>query len=390
MEEKKLKVLEVLDCYYPKFDGPCLVITSYAKSFLKMGIDAKVCVPKFPKYKDNQPFEVFRTASVPAPEGYRCATPNMDSKLRKFLKENQFDIIHIHSPFTMCSYFANYGKKHNIPTIFTFHTKYKEDFERTLKSKSLQNFMMSYILKNMNKVDHVWTVSDGAKECLREYGYKKHVNVIRNGTDLVYPENSEELIKKVNEKYGLDPSETIFLSVGRIVENKKLQLALESLKIVAEKGYHFKYLIVGGGNYEDELKTLVKSLGLEKYVIFTGKIMDRTLLSAHYLRADLFIFTSTFDTASLAPIEAAAMKLPTLMNKGCSTAEIITDNENGYLAEETPTAWSDKIIEILNNKPKLKKMKEKTFKEVYRSWDSVAEEVYQNYMEIINNYRRKK
>lgn len=313
--------------------------------------------------------------------------PKIDGKLKKFLKENKFDIIHIHSPFTMCKFFAKYGKKHNIPTIFSFHTKFKEDFERMLKLKSLQKFMMHYILKNINNVDYVWSVSDGAADCLRDYGYKKDIKVIRNGTDLVYPENSQSLKDEVNKKYSLGKDELVFLSVGRIVENKKLQLALNALKIVAEKGFDFKYLIVGAGSYEKELQALTKKLGLEDKVIFTGKIMDRTLLSAHYLRANLFIFPSTFDTASLAPIEAAAMKLPTLMNRDCSTAEIINENVNGYLTEESVEGWADKIIDIIQNKDKLEEMKEVTYKEVYRTWDSVAEEVLENYNEILKSRR---
>ncbi|MBO4251410.1 MAG: glycosyltransferase [Clostridia bacterium] len=384
-----MKILEVLDCYYPKFDGPCLVITSYSNSMLKMkDTIVKVAVPKFPKYKDNQKFTVFRTKSIPSAEGYRCALPGLDSKLKRFLKENEFDIIHIHSPFTMCAYFTKYGKKHNIPTIFTFHTKYRDDFERDLKLKCLQNFMMKYILKNMNRADHVWTVSDGAKECLREYGYKKPIKVIRNGTDLVYPDNAEKLIDKINEKYGFDKDETVFLSVGRIVENKNLQLALSALKMVAEDGFRFKYMIVGSGNYENELKESVEKYGLRDQVIFTGKILDREELSAHYLRSDLFIFPSTFDTASLAPIEAAAMKLPTLMNEGCATAEIIENNINGYLAEETTVAWANRIEEIIKNKDKLKKMKDAAYKGVYRTWDSVAEEVVENYKEIVKNHKK--
>lgn len=385
--KENLKVLEVLDAYYPKFDGPCLVVTSYANSFLKQGVDVKVAVPRFPKYEDKQNFQVFRTKSIPSSEGYRCALPKIDGKLKKFLKENKFDIIHIHSPFTMCKFFAKYGKKHNIPTIFSFHTKFKEDFERMLKLKSLQKFMMHYIMKNINNVDYVWSVSDGAADCLRDYGYKKDIKVIRNGTDLVYPENSQSLIDEVNEKYSLCKDELVFLSVGRIVENKKLQLALNALKIVAEKGFDFKYLIVGAGSYEKELQSLTKKLGLEDKVIFTGKIMDRTLLSAHYLRANLFIFPSTFDTASLAPIEAAAMKLPTLMNRDCSTAEIINENVNGYLTEESVEGWADKIIDIIQNKDKLEEMKEVTYKEVYRTWDSVAEEVLENYNEILKSRR---
>ena len=389
MEE--INVLEILDCYYPKFDGPTLVITSYCKSFIKQGngINPTVIVPKFPKYVDNQPFEIFRTTSSKGPEGYYAGLPSMDAKLAKYLKNKKIDLIHFHSPFTMGKYFVKYGKKHNIPTIFSFHTKFKEDFQRMLKTKSLVNFMMNYIMKTINKADYVWTVSNGAAEVLREYGCTKNIEVIRNGTDLTLPENQEEKIKLVNQTYNLENEENVFLSVGRIVENKKLDLALDAMKIVKDKGHNFKYLIVGDGPYLKDLKEKVKKLNLENEVIFTGKIMDRDFLSAHYLRSDLFIFPSTFDTASLAPIEAAALKLPSIMTRGCSTAEIITENVNGFLADETPESWAEKICEIINDKEKLKTVKEATYAQVYKSWDQVAEEVSKRYREIIEDYKLK-
>ena len=387
---EKINVLEVLDCYYPKFDGPTLVITSYSKSFLKQGkIDVEAIVPRFPNYEDNQPFKVVRVKSMKSADGYYAGLPGFDGKLKKYLKGKKIDLIHFHSPFTMGKFFAKFGKKNKIPTVFTFHTKYKEDFERVLKSKLLQNFMMKYIMNTINKADYVLTVSNGAADTLREYGYKKNIEVIRNGTDLCYPTNDKELIDKVNELYDLKKQKNVLLSVGRVVESKKLDLALQALKIVKEKGYDFKYLIVGDGAYLEKLKCNVKDLGLEQDVIFTGKIMDRELLSAHYLRSDLFIFPSTFDTASLSPIEAAAMKLPTLMTKGCSTAEIITEDQNGYLAEESVEAWADKIASILDDAKGLKAMKETCYSQVFRTWDSVAEEVTEKYLEIIKDYKEK-
>lgn len=382
-KENKMRVLEVLDTYYPKFDGPTMVITNYCKSLNKInGIQAEACVPKFPKYKDNQPFNVFRVKSLKGPEGYYYGVPGFDGKLKKYLKENKFEIIHLHSPFTMCSFFVKYGKKHNIPTVFTFHTKFHEDFDRMLKLKTTRKLAMKYIMHNINRADYVLTVSDGAAECLKDYGYKKNIDVIRNGTDLLPPENSDSLKATVKEKYGLT-NEIIFLSVGRIVENKRIGFALEVMAKLKAKGINFKYLIVGTGNYENELKKMVEQLGLQSNVIFTGKIMDRQLLAGHYLCADLFIFPSTFDTASLAPIEAAAMKLPTIMTLGCPTAEIITDGQNGLLAKELDVEdWAQKIYNCLKAKT-LPALKEKAYAEVYKSWDTVAIEVAQYYQNII-------
>lgn len=388
---KKLSIIQSLDAFYPHFDGPVQVVTNYCRSMTKNpNHTVKVVVPRYPNYKDTLPFDIYRTKSIGKKTGYRMATPGRDRKLKKFFKENKVDIIHYHSPFTVGRFFNKIGKKHHIPTVFTFHTKFKSDFERMLKLKSLQNFMMRYIMKTINNCDYVLTVSNGAADTLREYGYKGKIEVVRNGTDLTCPENAEELVEKVNETYGIKDEKNVFLSVGRIVSNKRLDVPLQALKIVKEKGYDFKFLIVGAGDYENELKKLVQKLSLSDNVIFTGKVMDRPFLSAHYLRSDLFLFPSTFDTASLAPIEAAAMKLPTLMTEGCATAEIINANVNGLLAkEEDFEDWAEKIIYAIENKEKMAKMKEAAFKEVYRSWDNVCEEIVAKYQEYIDDYKAK-
>lgn len=385
---KKIKILEVLDCYYPKFDGPTQVVTNYAKNLIKMDdVEVEVLVPRYKGYKDNQQFNVIRAKSMKGPEGYMTGLPALDCKMKKYLKQGNFDIIHFHSPFTMGRFAAKFGKKNKIPTVFTFHTKYKEDIYRTVKSKFARNFAMKYIMKSINMADKVLTVSNDSINYLRDYGYKKQVDVIRNGTDLLFPENSSDLINKVNEMYNLQKEKNVFLSVGRIVENKRLDFSLEVLKIVKDKGYKFKFLIVGAGPYEETLKKHCSELGLDDMVIFTGKIMDRQLLSGHYLRSDLFMFPSTFDTASLAPIEAAAMKLPTIMTLGCSTSEIIENERNGLLVESNSEQWADKIIEFISNKNKMKELKENCFKEVYRSWESVSKEILETYKQIIKEYK---
>lgn len=379
-----MKILQTLDCYYPKFDGPTNVITNYGKSLKKVkNAEVDVYVPRFPKYKDDQPFKVVRVKSVRSADGYYQGMPGIDGKLKKTLKENKYDVIHIHSPFTMGRFFARYGKKHGIPTVFTFHTKFKEDFVRILHAKPLVGFMMRYIMTTINACDHVLTVSDGAAEVLRSYGYKKEITVIRNGTDLVYPANAAELAAQVEEKQALAGQENVFLSVGRIVENKRLDLVLDALKIVKERGVDFRFLVVGDGSYKEKLENKAKDLALADRVIFTGKVMDRALLSGYYLRSDLFMFPSTFDTASLAPIEAAALKLPSLMTRGCSTAEIVTENRNGFLAGDTAESWADEICRIVTDENLLTQAKENCYREVYRTWDDVCGEVYDFYEKAI-------
>ncbi len=383
---KKIRVLQVLDTYYPSWDGPTILVNNYGKCFVKRGdTDVEIVVPKYRKYVDKDPFIVHRIPSFPVAESYRTVIPFLQNKTKKIMKnKSDFDIVHCHSPFLLPQHMMKLAKKRGVPTVITFHTRFHEDFERVLP-KCLIKPAMKLIMRAFNMADYVVCVSNGTVDTLREYGYKGRTTVIRNGTDLTFPEKHAELRDRIIKKEDLFEEENVFLSVGRIVENKKLDLPLNALKILKERGVKFKYLIVGAGTHQSKLEKLVKQLQLEDCVKFTGKIMDREELAGYYLASDLFLFPSTFDTASLAPIEAAALKLPSLMTKGCSTAEILTDDVDGYLAEENAIAWADKIQKIIADKNRLAETKEMAYKQVYRSWDSVVDEVRNFYLWAIED-----
>jgi glycosyltransferase involved in cell wall biosynthesis len=283
------------------------------------------------------------------------------------------------------------AKKQGVPVVATIHTQYHKDFLRVLKgNKFLTKFMVRYIMKVYNRADSVWTVNTASCQVLRDYGYKGKIEVVRNGTDLEYPLNANELIDRVNEKHNLYGQKNVFIFVGRVAMYKNLALMANALKLLKDDGEDFRMIIVGNGFDMDKFKKMVQDLGLTDNFIFTGSISDRELLQGYYLRSDLFLFPSTFDTSSLVPIEAAAHKLPTLLIKGSYTAENIIDGDNGFLSEETPTAYAKRIKEIISVDGQLKRVGENASKTVYRSWEMVSKEVLDKYNDIIKEYKVKK
>ncbi len=392
---KGLKVAELMDSYYPNIDGPTNVVTYYAKNIdKKEGYSAKVLVPKAQKklnYVDCQPFEVIRCNSMQVMDyGYSAGFPNSDKEFKKRVSELEFDILHAHSPFIMGKYALKLGKKRNIPVCVTMHTKFKEDFDRLFHGfKPLTWFMMKYIMSTFDKADSVWTVNNASCQLLRDYGYKGDIVVVKNGTDLKYPANADELIAKVNEAHNLEGQKNVLIFVGRIAMYKNLGLLVDALKILKETTPDFKMLFVGDGFDIEKLKKKVTELGLDDNVIFVGRVSDRELIQGYYLRSDLFLFPSTYDTASLVPIEAAAHKLPVILIKDSWTAEGIVDGENGYLSEENPESFAKRIGEILADPEKMKAVGEEAHKSVYRTWEMVSEDVLKEYDRIIAEYNEK-
>lgn len=392
MEQKKIKILEAIDSYLPVIDGPVNVVNNYATLLSEKEICA-VAAPapaKKDHYIEKTTFPVFRCRSGSAPEGYRSPWPRFDRKFTKAIRKEKFDIIHLHSPFSLPKHLIRIAKKDHIPVVVTLHTQYKEDFRRVFKHfKPMVPIAMSYIMKTFKHADSVWTVNDASCNVLRDYGYKGKIEVVRNGTNFKYPSNAKELIDRVNEIHHLQGQKNIFLFVGRISFYKNLTLMAKALMILKDEGEDFKMLIIGGGFDLEDYKKQVHEMGLDDRYIFVGKISDRELLQAYYLRSDLFLFPSTFDTSSLSPIEAAAHKLPSLLIEGSYTAENIVNDDNGFLAKETPEDYARKIKEIIHNEKLRQDVGNRAYEKLYRSWEMVVEEVDGKYHQVIEEYRKK-
>lgn len=388
--DKKIKILEMIDTYYPTVDGAINVAKYYCEELNKIA-DCLLAAPKASKkvkYEDKESFEVIRCKATPAPEHYRSAFPEQDRRFVRRIKREKVDIIHTHSPFNMGRFALKMGIKKKVPVVATLHTQYHQDFERVLKSKILVDFMIKYVMKVFNNADSVWTVSNKSCEILRQYGYTGKIEVIRNGTDLKYPDNPDQLIKRVNDLHGLEGQKNVLLFVGRMAWYKNLKIIVDALEIIKNAGKDFKMIFVGGGFDFDEVKQYATDKGLKDNCIFTGAVKDKALLQGYYLRADLMIFPSTFDMAPVTAVEAAAHNLCAIMTKDSCSAECIEDGVNGFLAEENAQSFAENIIKIISTEGLTEKIGKQAGKTLYRSWEMVAKEVNEKYKEIIENYKR--
>ena len=378
-------ILLAVDAWYPQMGGPNVVLANYYK-YLSENNEVTAAVPSYGRETDERvdretgvPVMHVRSVYIPI-GGFRNCVPGLDGALRQRAK--QADIFHAHSPFALGNYFANAAKKYDKPSIITFHTKFKDEFMRYTHSKVCTAIMMHRIMSVINKTDYVWTVSNGAAQTLREYGYKGDITIIRNGTDMTVPENARELVDRVNEKYGLADEENVLLFVGRVVQTKNLKLVFAALKKL-NGSVPFKMVVVGDGEGMKEYRQMVLEYGLGDRVLFVGEVTDRQFLKAFYLRADLFVFPSVFDTASLCPIEAAAFGLPTLLVKDSPTSEIIRDGFSGYAVPADADEWAERLKYILSDKSALAAVRENCRRYVYRSWKDVVAEAEAEYDKIL-------
>lgn len=379
---KKLKIGLFLDNYFPTEDGVVMVVEHLAKEYQKYA-DVVVVVPKT-GYEEDRGYPIIRVKSMKVPlTAYRLGSPFFEKNdFVQELKKENFDIIHIHSPFAIGKLGLKIGKSLHIPVICTMHTRFDFEFRKYLKSEWMVQKLVKYVARIYGQCDKCIAVNHAMEKVLKDYGYTKDAIVIHNGTEMTLLDHPS-LIEKVKKQYQLDRQYT-FLFVGRINEVKNIFFLLEVLKRLKQKNISYKMLYVGEGPDEKKLKQKIKEYHLEESVILTGKITDREYLKAIYYVSDLLLFPSLFDASSLVQIEAASQKTPTVFIEGSVTSNTITNNVNGFTALDDVEKYTDRVIEILKDKKLYEKVKERAYHDLATPWSEIAKETYNLYLNEIH------
>ena len=387
-----MKIALFTDNFLPGVGGTEKVIFEMGKALKELGHEVVVACPKYKKYDDSGiPFPVLRTKSIKLTNNNEYyGFPFLSCSFKKKLKEFAPDIIHCHSIPSMISYATHYGKKYHIPVFTTIHTNYKMTFKNSIKLNFIVNMLIKGIVNKINKCDKVFTVSNDMAKILKSYGYKKEVIIIKNGTNFTKQNNLDELKQLAKEKYKLSNKDFIFLFVGSIAKFKNIQMILESLREVKKININFKLLLVGNGIDFEYFTKLSEEFGLDKQVLFTGEIKDKSLLSSIYANAHLYLFPSICDTYSLTVDEAAAHSVPSLTLENTGSSERITNNVSGFVVKNDLQEYANKIIELMDNKDLLKKVGENASNMILKSWKKIAQEYCNFYNQEIENFKKNK
>ncbi len=382
--EQKLKIALFIDVFFPMVDGVVMVVDNYARRLSEFA-DVTVFAPRArdKKYEDNLPYKVVRCKSLKMFFlDYDLALPGMDRKFKKEIKQGNFDIIHIHSPFSVGKAGAKFAKKHNIPLVSTMHSQFKKDFKKHVKLNFIANILLKKIMKVYNMCDECWAVNSEIAKIFVDYGAKDMPKVQNNGTDMELLKDKTGLSELI-EKHDIKKDEKVFLFVGRIDTLKNIYFLFEALKLLKQKNFPFKMLFIGTGIDESDFASKIKKESMENECLMLGKISDRQSLANYYSLADLFLFPSMYDASSLVQIEAASQKTPTLFLKGSATSATVSENVDGYLSENSPAKYAQKIIEIFNNEELYKKVSEGAYNDLYVSWDTAVKRAYIDYLRLI-------
>lgn len=303
-------------------------------------------------------------------------------KTAKLAMKINADIIHCNTYFPVYAG-AIVSKVKGIPLVSTFHDIY--GFRGWIESQrsllwGLLGHLATLIAVRLPQT-HFISVSPQCKAKLLSLGIPhEKITVIPNGVDLKLFDSIKS--QKINNQ---------ILYVGRLVNFKHVDWLIMAFSRVKRRIPDAKLKIVGDGPERKKLEKLVRKLGLEKDVTFTGLTPTYEAVAQYYKESEIFVLPSTVEGEAIVLKEAMAARLPLIGMSvpGSGVLSLIRDGENGFLLKPgRPDLIAEKIELLLTDKRLAKKMgyKGRRFVEKY-DWKQIASRVLETYENILSKRR---
>ena len=372
------------DVFPPVMDGVSVCMQNYAEWMQKKVGGVCVVTPSVPgaDYSVHD-YKVFDYFSVPVPmrHPYVTGIAEIDPTFLAKIATTRFKILHAHCPFASGMAAMRISRIQKIPVVATFHSKYRDDFSRVLPKLAV-DMIIDQIIEFYERADLVWVPQESVVDVIREYGYKGHVEVMDNGSDLVadYP---EKFFVEARRRLGIAPEEFVLLFVGQHIWEKNPRLVIESLALIPD--VPFRMYFVGTGYAAEDMRKLVSEKGLDGKVTFVGSITDRTRITDYYAASDLFLFPSLYDNAPLVVREAAALHTPAVMAEGATAATILKDGENGFLVENDPEKMAQLLRSLIHDPERVHRVGIQASRTIVRSWEDCVDEVLDRYDALLRS-----
>jgi len=203
---------------------------------------------------------------------YTLNAPYQYAVFKRIIKEEGIDVVvaaHIFAGAAVIKAARKYG----VPVVFDLKDWFPDSAAAYYKNKAMKWVLREGVWRitkhNLDRSDRITTVSPSLVERLKRYGYD--AKLITNGvdTDIFKPMDS----RAGKRMLGLDEDCFVIGFVGSIERWFALNEVIEAFPEILEYKEDMRLLIVGGSlftDYEKKLKELVKRLGIENKVIFTG------------------------------------------------------------------------------------------------------------------------
>lgn len=182
-----------------------------------------------------------------------------------------------------------------------------------------------------------------------------------------YPDQPVDECNLYNE-YPSFKGKKIVLFVGRLVKQKGVEYLLKAFSTLKKDISDSVLVIIGKGDYEEELKKMAKDLHIDRDVYFLGHV-DNDLLKNYYGPSDLCVVPSIthemVDAWAFVVNEAMYYGNPVIATDAVGSAvDMIQDGKNGFIVPERDSTALYNSMKLILSQDELREKMGKSSKEI--------------------------
>ncbi len=303
---------------------------------------------------------------------------SLEKRLDDIILQHKPDILQAHSPALNGWAALKAAKKHNIPLVYECRAFWEDAAvdHGTASEGGLRYYLTkmleTYIFK---QADAITTICEGLRADIMSRGIAaEKITVIANAVDIDQFICGVAADRDLRADLGLQ-DKIVLGFIGSFYAYEGLPLLLEALPIVLQKQPTVRLLLVGGGPQEALLKQKVQALGLEGYIIFTGRV-NHERVQDYYNQVDIFIYPRlsmrlTELVTPLKPLEAMAQGRLVVASDVGGHKELMVEGVTGCLFKAGDKhALAHTVLSLLNAPESWDAMRKagRSFVEQQRNW----------------------
>lgn len=264
----------------------------------------------------------------------------------RLLKEERFDVCYINvggggAVHIIETYLALLAK---IPIILVHSHTSDISAARLQKNSFLKKRIHSLFryFWPQKKVKYLACSQLAAEWLFPRIAEKGNYEFIPYGIDTKWFQYSNTNRRQMRMKYKVD-DELVVLNVGRLSKQKNHKFLLSIFKEIVKIQPDSKLILVGEGELEKSIRTMINKLNLQNNVIMAGAVEN---VAPYYSMADIFLFPSLYEGLGIVLLEAQANGLPILSSDVVPKEVKVTDFLRFASLNKNEKLWAEKAVQL--------------------------------------------
>jgi glycosyltransferase involved in cell wall biosynthesis len=353
-----MRIMIASSTYAPSMNGQAVFTTNLAEGLVKGG--HKVLVVLDSHHGDASQTLVngvqvveLRSVSLNALHAGVYFSPFPGWEVRRLLEAFQPEIVHIQDHYPICRAVVHLARKHRIKIVGSNHfipDNLAPYIPGLSKIKPVFNWVLWHWMLDVYKhVDVISAQSNAAVKLIQHQGLNMPILPISCGIDLqLYHPNPTVDRQMYRERFGIDPQKKIFLFLGRIDGEKRIDLLIRAMQRLFRDD--IQMVIAGHGKVEDALRRMAADMHINQNVRFIGFIPADDVPGLMN-SVDVFVMPSEAELLSISTLEAMACGRPVLLANALALPELVRDGENGYLFKPGDVKDLVRLMHVLADQP---------------------------------------